>query len=345
MLNNYSHSLPSSQQQNASNGDGPDEQTQNIESMPSNLNLTQESYDDEDDIANVLNLAVVVGHEDIQSLRAFSTEQTHPENGSLNVAFIDETDVERQKNQVENEQRDQSSAMDIPNNDNETLSQTIVAPGEQQSIEMQDVCQTNDLDEILRRNENRCIRLTDSDDEEHVNFSLSMNRTTPPTIKKDELKSTTPKMPNIAVLNGGRESILQLKGELAGRVLRQVRAFEQRSSENIQNRSIVPTSTSTLSLQQKLDDSKTELTSKPSSTILSTLSSLTIMNTPEQNLIEQALRNSNKIISSSNGTGEVTRSVKRLQNTPIRRWRERALEFERRHQITPPYRLLNRKRK
>ncbi|CAM4852189.1 unnamed protein product, partial [Rotaria magnacalcarata] len=53
----------------------------------------------EDDIANVLNLAVVVGHEDIQSLRAFSTEQTHPENGSLNVAFIDETDVERQKNQ------------------------------------------------------------------------------------------------------------------------------------------------------------------------------------------------------------------------------------------------------
>ncbi|CAF4768416.1 unnamed protein product, partial [Rotaria magnacalcarata] len=81
-----------------------------------------------------------------------------------------------------------------------------------------------------------------------------------------------------------RESILQLKGELAGRVLRQVRAFEQRSSENIQNRSIVPTSTSTLSLQQKLDDSKTELTSKPSSTILSTLSSLTIMNTPEQNL-------------------------------------------------------------
>ena len=53
--------------------------------------------------------------------------------------------------------------MDIPNNDNETLSQTIVVPGEQQSIEMQDVCQTNDLDEILRRNENRCIRLTDSD--------------------------------------------------------------------------------------------------------------------------------------------------------------------------------------
>jgi hypothetical protein len=53
----------------------------------------------------------------------------------------------------------------------------------------------------------------------------------------------------------------------------------------------------------------------------------------------------NKIISSSNGTGEVTRSVKRLQNTPIRRWKERARDFERRHQLTPPYRLLNKKRK
>ncbi|CAF3675958.1 unnamed protein product [Rotaria socialis] len=182
--------------------------------------------------------------------------------------------------------------MDIPNNDNETLSQTIVAPGEQQSIEMQDVCQTNDLDEILRRNENRCIQLTDSDDKEHVNFSLSMNRTTPPTIKTDELKSTTPKMPvrlsssssisnlistssltstckerSLSCSFGGRESILQFKGELAGRVIRQVRAFEQRSSKNIQNCSIVPTSTSTLSLQQKFDDSQTELTSKPSSRI------------------------------------------------------------------------------
>ncbi|CAF1401072.1 unnamed protein product, partial [Adineta ricciae] len=52
-----------------------------------------------------------------------------------------------------------------------------------------------------------------------------------------------------------------------------------------------------------------------------------------------------KIVSSSSGTGEVTRSVKRLQNTPIRRWKERAREFERRHQLTPPYRLLNKKRK
>lgn len=164
MMNNYSHSLPSSQQQNTSDDDEPDDQTQNIQSMPSNLNLTQESYDDEEEIANELNLAVVVGNEDIQSLRAYPTEQVaNPDNGSLDVAFIDETEVERQKIPVEIEQRDQSNAMDIPNNDNETLSQTIVANNEQQSIEMQDVCQTNDLDEILRRNENRCIRLTDSD--------------------------------------------------------------------------------------------------------------------------------------------------------------------------------------
>lgn len=142
------------------------------------------------------------------------------------------------------------------------------------------------------------------------------------------------------MLNGGRESILQLKGELAGRVLRQVRAFEQRSSENIQNRSIVPPCTPNLPLQEQLN-------TKPSSTILSDLSSLTILNTPEQNLLEQALKHCNKIVSSSSsrGTGEITRSIKRLQNTPMRRWKERAREFERRQQLTPPYRLLNRKRK
>jgi hypothetical protein len=99
-----------------------------------------------------------------------------------------------------------------------------------------------------------------------------------------------------------------------------------------------------LPLQEKINE-KNLLTIKPTSTILSNLSSLTIMNTPEQNLLEQALKHCNKIISSSNGTGEVTRSVKRLQNTPIRRWKERARDFERRHQLTPPYRLLNKKRK
>ncbi len=157
MLNNYSHSLPSNQ-----DDDEQDHQTRNTQSMPNNLNLSQESFDDDDEeeeVSNELNLAVVVGNEDIQSLRAFSNQ----ENGSLNVAFIDENDLERQKHLNEDEQRDQSNAMDIPMNENETLSQTIVANSEQQSIEMQDVCQTNDLDEILRRNENRGIRLTDSD--------------------------------------------------------------------------------------------------------------------------------------------------------------------------------------
>lgn len=133
-------------------------------------------------------------------------------------------------------------------------------------------------------------------------------------------------------MNGGRESILQLKGELAGRVLRQVRAFEQRSTENIQNRSFIP-------------PFQTDKTPLSTSTFFSNLSSITNLQTPEQNLLEQALKHCKKINSSSNNTGEITRSIKRLQNTPQRRWKERAREYERRHQLTPPYRLLNRKRK
>ena len=168
LMNNYSHSLPSNQQQNTSDDDESEQTTGETQSMPSSLNLTQESYDEEEEIANELNLAVVVGNEDLQSLRAFVTEQINHENASLDVAFIDETDLERQKVLIDEDQQqqcDQSNAMDIPTND--TLSQTIVANGEQQSIEMQDVHQSNDLDEILRRNENRGIRLTDSD----VSFS------------------------------------------------------------------------------------------------------------------------------------------------------------------------------
>jgi len=127
-------------------------------------------------------------------------------------------------------------------------------------------------------------------------------------------------------LNGGRESILQLKGELAGRVLRQVRAFEQRSNENIQNRSFAPS----------IHSDKTPLSA---STFFSNVQ------TPEQNLLEQALKQCKKLSSASSHTGEITRSIKRLQNTPQRRWKERVREYERRHQLTPPYRLLNRKRK
>jgi hypothetical protein len=103
---------------------------------------------------------------------------------------------------------------------------------------------------------------------------------------------------------------------------------------------MAPPCTPDLPFQEKLNEK-----TKPTPTILSDLSSLTILNTPEQNLLEQALKRCNKIVSSSNGTGEVTRSVKRLQNTPMRRWKERARDFERRQQLTPPYRLLNKKRK
>ena len=174
MLNNHSHSLPSNQQPTTSDDDEQEQVTSNATSMPNDLNLSQESFDDEDDeeddeveeeeIANELNQAVVVGNEDLQSLRAFPIEQTNPEPHTLDVAFIDETDSERQKQLAE----DLSNAMDVQMSshqpDNETLSQTMVANVEQQSIEMQEIeTKSTDLDEILRRNENRYIRLTDSD--------------------------------------------------------------------------------------------------------------------------------------------------------------------------------------
>ncbi len=69
------------------------------------------------------------------------------------------------------------------------------------------------------------------------------------------------------------------------------------------------------------------------------------MNTPEQRIIEEALIRGNKIVLSTTGTGEITRPIKRLQNTPLRRWKERAKAFEKRHQLTSPYRLLNKKKK
>ena len=83
MHNNYSHSLSSQQQQNISDDE---QQTKNTD---------QDSFDDDDDIVDELNLAVVIGNEDAQSLKGSTTEQTNNENGSLDVAFIDETDFER----------------------------------------------------------------------------------------------------------------------------------------------------------------------------------------------------------------------------------------------------------
>jgi len=177
MLNNYSHSLPSSSSSNQQQTPSDDDE----QAKDPNHNLTQEQgddsfNDDEEEMADELNLAVVVGNEDAHSLKGFTTEQTNHENGSLDVAFIDETDLER--NLSTNKPDQGTSQLDIQtlNNENDTLSKTIVA--ERNSIEIKDdkkeelnepvlVVKTlnkdEDLDEILRRNENRGIRLTDSD--------------------------------------------------------------------------------------------------------------------------------------------------------------------------------------
>ena len=100
----------------------------------------------------------------------------------------------------------------------------------------------------------------------------------------------------------------------------QVRVYE----ENALNRSIASTD---LSIRQK------------------NVFNVRSTNTSEQCIIEKALTRGDKIVLSSNGTGDSTRPVKRLQNTPMRRWKERAKQFEKRHQITSPYRLLNKKKK
>jgi hypothetical protein len=178
MLNNYSHSLPSSNQQQTPSDD--DEQAKDP-----NHNLTQgqgdDSFnDDDEEIVDELNLAVVVGNEDANSLKGFTAEQTNNENGSLDVAFLDEADLERNLSTNKLDQGATTTTqpeIQTLNNENETLSKTVVA--EQNSIEIKDdkkeeesnepvlvekvLNKDEDLDEILRRNENRGIRLTDSD--------------------------------------------------------------------------------------------------------------------------------------------------------------------------------------
>ena len=191
-LNNYSHSLSSPQQ--ITNDDVEDDQQ--VKDAYHNLTEEQEEdsfNDDDEDIANELNLAVVVGNEDVQSLKDFTTEPTNIENGSLDVAFIDETDVERNssynKRTSDTDQPTLQSDIlngetsNIGSNVNRILSQTTIAEHNQDqenSTEIQNsdqkliqsntlilvdkVTSTNEnLDDILRRNENRCIRLTDSD--------------------------------------------------------------------------------------------------------------------------------------------------------------------------------------
>lgn len=162
MLNNYSHSLPSSDQQATANDDDDDDR-----SKDPNANLTQEQDDDsfsdaDEEIADELNLAVVVGNEDAHSFKGFPAEQTNNENAALDVAFIDETDLCSNKHE-------QGTAQPS-NQDNETLTQTLLVDQNPTATESnvpvlieKTLNKEEDLDEILRRNENRGVRLTDSD--------------------------------------------------------------------------------------------------------------------------------------------------------------------------------------
>ncbi|CAF0779341.1 unnamed protein product [Rotaria sordida] len=389
MLNNHSHSLTSQQQITI-------DDHQQIKH-----NLTQEHEDDsfnddDDDISNELNLAVVVGNEDIQSLKEYPNEQINNEHGSLDVAFIDETDLERNishnKQIYDNDQiliqsnNINIDILNIKNNENEIKinNQNLNRPILIDKILNND----NNLEEILRRNENRCIRLTDSDDEDHENFHI---KKTPVTNTTNDIKLTTPKIPvrlsssisnltsssnnilpssiskerslscsittqssndlfhtlntksislnlgendeNVSLHNSGRESVLILKDKLAGRVHKQVCAFEHHSSsEKLHNQSITSSVTSKSLLKEKNDNNKNRFT-------------VTLMNTPEQRIIEEALIHGNKIIlSGTRTTGHVARSVKRLQNSSIRRWKGRTKELEKHHQSSSPYRLLNKKK-
>lgn len=168
MMNNYSHSLPSSNQQTNSNDD--DEQ-----SKDQNPDLTQEQADDsfndaDEEIADELNLAVVVGNEDAQSLKGFTTEQPNSDNGALDVAFIDETDLCANKNE---QAMSQSDVIDAPPTDSQTMvvEDIPIATESNAPILIEKVLnKEEDLDEILRRNENRGVRLTDSDVSNHHPF-------------------------------------------------------------------------------------------------------------------------------------------------------------------------------
>lgn len=104
-----------------------------------------------------------------------------------------------------------------------------------------------------------------------------------------------------------------MKNELLGRVQKQVQAFE-----TLPHRSTMP--------------------EKP-------LFHLNTNKTSEQRIIEEALTRGNKIVLSSNGSGEIGRSIKRLRHTPLQRWKAQEKTLERRHQLPSPRRLLTKKKK
>ena len=133
-----------------------------------NMNVTQEdqnkdSFDDDEEEENnhhdELNLAVVDGNEDGQSLRAEHPEGLQQENGSLDVAFIDEADLERLAKQSEQSHSPMNTTEPLDSNaDAHQTSAMMVSVLMEKSLNKDD-----ELDDILRRNANRAIRLTDSD--------------------------------------------------------------------------------------------------------------------------------------------------------------------------------------
>lgn len=120
--------------------------------------VKDESYDDEDveENADELNLAVVLGNEDAQSLRAETNDPLHQENGSLDVAFIDEADLAHQQS-ADEPMNTTENCLDKPEDPQQTSAMMVSVLAEKS------MNQDDELDDILRRNANRAIRLTDSD--------------------------------------------------------------------------------------------------------------------------------------------------------------------------------------
>lgn len=139
-----------------------------VSTNPTDLNLTQDKdpFDDEHDAeadeaeaeeenTDELNLAVMVANEDAQSLRGFVSEPTAPENTSLDEAFIDETELERAAQNL--------SSSENQNNGERSIEELTKKTPQIPVLTERSLNHEENLDEILRRNESRPIRLTDSD--------------------------------------------------------------------------------------------------------------------------------------------------------------------------------------
>ncbi|CAF0929335.1 unnamed protein product [Didymodactylos carnosus] len=129
---------------------------------------------------------------------------------------------------------------------------------------------------------------------------------------------------NLLGING-RESLLHLRDELAGRVFRQVLAFEKRTNNEKQQTKTIPIDISFSSpsfVHHSTTGTTVQVTPMPS---LFNVLSTPLSTTPEL-LLERALIQQHKNHSSSTrikrqATSELTSTVKRLQNTPLKRWK------------------------